>query len=826
MIRRLSLIILLLTAAAPRLLGADGSPRPVTIVNDTIMGGESSTELERRANYELQGIFRRKYPHINIEAWSPLALPPGMAFSGAQMAMAMVGDAAPDVFWGTSDTLQNYARNGFLYPLDEYVTTWERRDVFEGPLASLYRCTGPDGAPHIYALPMQVGTTALFYNRRLLKEAGYDPYTAPADWDEWWSMLVALTDKEKNAEGRPKRVGLSVGQYSRYGFSLVHFIPLTGGDWIFRDPATATWVADVDTPAALQAFTFLQKLAHGRFTKNGVTYEGVIDLDFTTGRTKILHEDIEWARTGRIAMRTWSFYSTSNSKSFMDPEEWGVAGIPPAPGGRRANRLVDSFFCMRSTIKDPAVRDACWEFMSFMCGTEADGFRTHFYVENGAAKYVNPALLRQFGYDDEAARIPRDWHHAYETLFSENFIFNADVSGYSAMTADLNQLVRRMLGQPNMDLSASLQAQQERISRAYLYSPTAAERTRHFRIALAVIFVISLVTIWAGFVILRSWIRANRRRLEGLTAVGRVPARKQLLAWALMLPALLSVLLWKYIPVLWGLLMAFMDYRILGESSWVGLDNFIHIFLDPFVRISLRQTFLYVFMSLTMGFAVPVLLACLLAEVPRGKVVFRTLFYLPAVTVGLVPALLWMQFYDPAETGLLNLIVGHLNAFLGWLHVPFLLPHPVAWLQTKSTAMACVIIPGIWSGMGPGCILYLAGLRSIPEEYYEAADIDGAGPFKKAWHITIPSLAPLILVNFLGAFIGAFHTSANILAMTGGGPDYATHVISIEVFKAAYLLMEYGKATALCWMLATMLVGFTVIQMRIMGRLEFRRAAD
>jgi len=822
-INRLTTIILLLAAAAPSHGAAE--PEPVTIINDTISGGESSTELERRANYELQALFRRKYPHIDIQAWSPLALPPGMAFSGAQMAMAMVGDAAPDIFWGTSDTLQNYARNGFLYPLDEYVETWERRAVFEGPLGQLYRCEGPDAQRHIYALPMQIGTTALFYNRRLLKEAGYDPYTPPADWDAWWDMCVDLTDKEPDAKGRPRRVGLSVGQYSRYGFSLVHFIPLTGGDWIFRDPDSGKWVADVDTPQAVRAFRFLYKLAHGEFTKGGQVYEGVIDIDFTSGRTKILHEDIEWARTGRIGMRTWSFYSTSNSKCFMDPEEWGVAGIPAAPDGRRANRLVDSFFCMRSTVADPAVRDACWLFISFMCSTEADEFRTRFYVENGAAKYVNPALLRQFGYDDEAARIPRDWHDAYETLFSENFIFNADVSGYSAMTADLNQLVRRMLAEPGMDLAAALGAQQERISRAYLYSPTPAERAFHFRIALIVIFGAAFITIASGFAIMRSWIRANRQRLQGLRAVGRVPARKHLLAWGLMLPALLSVLLWKYIPVLWGLLMAFMDYRIMGQSAWVGLDNFIHIFLDPFVRISLRQTFLYVFMSMTMGFAVPVVLACLLAEVPRGKVVFRTLFYLPAVTVGLVPALLWMQFYEPTETGLLNLILGHLNELLAFLHLPQF-AHPVAWLQTKSTAMACVIIPGIWSGMGPGSILYLAGLRSIPEEYYEAADIDGAGPFKKAWHITIPSLAPLILVNFLGSFIGSFHSSANILAMTGGGPDYATHVISIEVFKAAYLLMEYGKATALCWMLATMLIGFTVIQMRIMNRLEFRRAAD
>jgi multiple sugar transport system permease protein len=213
-----------------------------------------------------------------------------------------------------------------------------------------------------------------------------------------------------------------------------------------------------------------------------------------------------------------------------------------------------------------------------------------------------------------------------------------------------------------------------------------------------------------------------------------------------------------------------------------------------------------------MGFFLPVILALMLNEIPRGTLLYRTLYYLPAVTSPMVIMLLWKQFYDPSVAGLMNRVLD----FMG-------LPAQT-WLQDPRLAMICVIIPGIWGGLGAGSIIYLAALKNIPEELYEAAALDGAGYFHKVCHVTLPTLRILLIINFVGAFIGAFHATEVILMMTGGGPLFATHVIGLEIFYNAFMYLQFGYATAMAWILGTLLVGFTVYQLKIVRDVRFAAA--
>src|SRR5262249_48512214 len=148
-------------------------------------------------------------------------------------------------------------------------------------------------------------------------------------------------------------------------------------------------------------------------------------------------------------------------------------------------------------------------------------------------------------------------------------------------------------------------------------------------------------------------------------------------------------------------------------------------------------TLLWVALQLALTFFPPIILAIILDEIPKGKLFFRIIFYLPAVMSSLVVAYLWLWMFSPQPDGLLN-------AFLAKLHL--IKPsEPVRWLASNQLlAMICVIVPGIWAGVGPGCIIYLAALKSIPEDIYEAADLDGASPIRKAFSITIPYLKPLV----------------------------------------------------------------------------------
>ena len=144
------------------------------------------------------------------------------------------------------------------------------------------------------------------------------------------------------------------------------------------------------------------------------------------------------------------------------------------------------------------------------------------------------------------------------------------------------------------------------------------------------------------------------------------------------------------------------------------------------------------------------------------------------------------------------------------------------WIKDETLAMLCVVIPTIWAGMGPGSLIYLAALKNIPNELYEAAEIDGAGFLKKLRYIVIPSLKPLIIIQFIAAFIVAAQSSDFILVMTFGGPNEATRVADLMIFEKAYLYLKFGVATTMAWLLSLLLMGFTVLQIKHVSKLEFR----
>ena len=344
----------------------------------------------------------------------------------------------------------------------------------------------------------------------------------------------------------------------------------------------------------------------------------------------------------------------------------------------------------------------------------------------------------------------------------------------------------------------------------------------------------------------------------------------------LLLPALLTILIWQYVPLLRGSVMAFEDYRIMGGSKWIWLDNFGHILWNPDWWSAVWNSLRYSFLVISLTFLPPIVLAILLQEVPRGRYFFRTVFYLPAVISGLVVILLWKTFYDPSESGALNAVLMGIPAIcyilLGsvlfavmasfarrllfhqiyWVAGVFVLvglvlfytccalawpilkqpdfslfrklfmtmPEPKRWLGDSNTAMFACVLPMVWAGMGPGCLIYLAALKGIADDYYEAGDIDGATFIDKILFIVFPILKPLIIINFIGVFIGSWNATANILAMTGGGAK--TEVAGLHIFYKAFIYLKFGPATAMAWVLGFMLIGFTVHQLRILSKLEFR----
>ncbi|MBU4459783.1 MAG: sugar ABC transporter permease, partial [Verrucomicrobia bacterium] len=355
--------------------------------------------------------------------------------------------------------------------------------------------------------------------------------------------------------------------------------------------------------------------------------------------------------------------------------------------------------------------------------------------------------------------------------------------------------------------------------------------------------------------------------------------RRLVWVWILLAPALLTIVAWQYFPLARGSLMALLDYRIMGGSAWVGLDNFGDVLWDPEWWFSVWNSLRYSLLVIALTFLPPVGLAILLQEIPRGRVLFRVLFYLPAVLSGLVVTLLWKTFYDPTERGWLNalllrvpawgfLLAGGLAAWiclafarrlvlhrrpwaaaglafaglalmslaisgaapmLGradvpvWRRLLLTWPEPVRWLADSRTSMLACVLPMLWAGAGPGCLIYLAALKGVPDDLYEAAEIDGAGFADKILFVVVPVLRPLLTINFIGVFIGAWlHAGGHILAMTGGAAG--TEVAELHIFYKAFVFLQFGPATAMAWVLGSLLIGFTIQQLRMISRLEFRAA--
>jgi len=296
-------------------------------------------------------------------------------------------------------------------------------------------------------------------------------------------------------------------------------------------------------------------------------------------------------------------------------------------------------------------------------------------------------------------------------------------------------------------------------------------------------------------------------------------------AYILLIPAVGTILLWRYWPLLRGTVIAFQDYNVRGFSQWIGMENFANVLFDDEFWYAMWVALQYTLLFIVFGFGAPIVLAFLLTEVPRGKILFRTVYYLPAVLAGVVTIFLWRGFYG--RYGTINTLVNGAIWVLNFIPGVEMAEVTTQWLKSDF-ALFCCLLPTIWAGMGPGCLIYLAALKTVPEELYEAADIDGAGMWAKARHIAVPGIKALIMINFIGAIIGVMKTGGGlILAMTGGGPytPYGrTEVVGLHIYWQAFAFLRFGPATAMAWVLGAMLIGFTVVQLQRLSRMEFRTA--
>lgn len=271
--------------------------------------------------------------------------------------------------------------------------------------------------------------------------------------------------------------------------------------------------------------------------------------------------------------------------------------------------------------------------------------------------------------------------------------------------------------------------------------------------------------------------------------------------WLLVAPWLLGFFLFTAGPMLASIALSFSSWDLLTPPRWVGLDNYVKLATaDPSVGRSLRVTTVYAFLSVPLNVAFGLFVALLLNERIKLQSLARTVYYLPSVVSGVAVALLWRWIFA-ADFGLVN-------AFLALFGI-----QGPAWLSDTRTALPALIIMSLW-GVGGGMVIYLAGLQSVPTSLYEAAEIDGAGSFRRFWNITVPMISPVIFFQTIMGIIGALQTFTQAFIMTDGGPKEATLFFLLYLYRNAFQYFKMGYAAALAWVLFVYILVLTLLVLR------------
>jgi multiple sugar transport system permease protein len=282
----------------------------------------------------------------------------------------------------------------------------------------------------------------------------------------------------------------------------------------------------------------------------------------------------------------------------------------------------------------------------------------------------------------------------------------------------------------------------------------------------------------------------------------RRSVKRNLTAYGFLCGALICFAFFSWYPMVWEVILSFQQTNFVDPAVWVGFDNFRTVFNDPVFAPAWINTALFTLLALLCGYAIPFVIAIVLNELRHARAYLRFIVYLPVMLPPAVGVLLFQWFYDP-DYGLFNQILG-----------VFSLPG-LQWLNSTSTALISLVIVSTWSNLGSGTLIYLAALQTIPSELYEAAELDGAGLFKRIRHVTIPQTKLILLVMLMLQIVATMQVFIEPYLLTGGGPEDATVSVVYLMYQYAFNFGNLNAGNALGLMLMIVLMMFSAIYLRL-----------
>jgi multiple sugar transport system permease protein len=702
-----------------------------------------------------------------------------------KLLVQVAGRNAPDVVCVEVTGFVPLAEKDVLLPLNDYVRNTPDFDL-KGYFPEVVRRFTRNGK--LYALPRDTSpTSVVYYNKRLFDEA-HIPYPTN-DWS--WSPdpdRVRKTGMDPNKDflticRKLTRYG-SDGRIAVWGFDggWDQFVYGNGGRLV--DNVDHPKRITMNDPRVVDAIQFRADLG-GKYRVAPTSLE----LDTSNASTYDLFMQ------GRIALRASGIPDSTGFRTITD-FDWDVVQFPKGPTGLRGWPTGGTGFGITRQCAHP---DAAWEFIRYIGGTPGLTALARAGRSMPALKSVanSPAWL-----DDQ---LPRNKATVVNNATAQA-VYSPFTTAWPQCLNDFNsELDRVWLGQQTarQAINTAMPVAQKHLDQ-FLNQPNYPKLP--WPAAFGAVF--ALVAALVGLVAFQA-----KREL------GPHPTRAQLretrAGYLAIAPWIIGFLVFTAGPLAVSVVMAFCRWDLISPARWAGLDNFRQIFHDdPLFPASLWNTLVYTAFSVPLHIIGGLALALLLNTGLKGMRAFRTIYYLPAVTSAVAASVLWKWIFNP-DYGLLNLAMQrlHLGGLMRWMHLVDPRTGGVMWLTDERLAKPALIIMSMW-GIGGGMIIYLAGLQGIPRSLYEAAEMDGASALSRFRNVTLPMLTPTIFFSAVMGLIGSFQVFTQALVMTDGGPHNATLFYVLYLYRAAFVDLRMGYASALAWILFAIIMAVTVAQFR------------
>ncbi|MEV7084808.1 sugar ABC transporter permease [Streptomyces sp. NPDC093085] len=264
-------------------------------------------------------------------------------------------------------------------------------------------------------------------------------------------------------------------------------------------------------------------------------------------------------------------------------------------------------------------------------------------------------------------------------------------------------------------------------------------------------------------------------------------------------PHSIGLAVFTVVPILASLVVSFMNWPLLGDRSWIGLDNYSRLFGDPVFRTVILNTVGFVVLYVPLNLVVSLGLAAWLTPRIRHRQIFRVLFFIPTVTPIVANVVVWRMLYQPD-----GLIDATLQSTVG--------THAPNFLVDENWAMLAIVAMSVWQGFGYNMLIFSAALDAVPENLIEAAQLDGAGPWQTFWRIKFPAISPSVFFATMMTLITSFQVFAQPFLLTKGGPGTSTETLVQYIYTTGFQNQQLGLASAGAWVLFVIILGITAVQ--------------